>query len=113
MRNNAIVADLTAPASREHVTVDWPGQFAFWLGSLPVVAISWKFAPSAYGIEDLGFWPWKAAGGFLAVSESTRSPCKAGEAPSKIALGAVPGRHPHRRGLAGVGGRYRARFCDN
>ena len=84
MRNNAIVADLTAPASREHMNVDWPGTFAFWLGSLPVVAISWKFAPSAYGIEDLAFWAVDGGGRFLGgLPQSTRSPCKAGEAPSK------------------------------
>src|ERR1039457_6866433 len=80
MHNNAIVADLTAPASREHMNVDWPGTFAFWLGSLPVVAISWKFAPSAYGIEDLGFWAVEGNGRFLGgLPQSTRSPCKAGE----------------------------------
>jgi hypothetical protein len=85
VRNNAIVADLTAPASREHMNVDWPGTFAFWLGALPVVAISWKFGPSAYGIEDLGFWAAEGNGRFLGgLPQSTKSPCKAGEnTPSK------------------------------
>jgi len=82
LRNNAIVADLTAPASREHMSVDWPGTFAFWLGDLPVVAISWKFEPSAYGIEDLGFWAAEGGGRFLGgLPGSNRSPCSAGEGP--------------------------------
>ncbi len=80
LRNHAIVADLTAPASREHMHVDWPGAYAFWLGSLPVVAISWKLGPSAYGIEDLGFWAAEGGGRFLGgLPQSTRSPCNAGE----------------------------------
>jgi hypothetical protein len=82
VRNNAIVADLTAPASREHMNVDWPGTFALWLGNLPVVAISWKFGPSAYGIEDLGLWAAEGNGRFLGgLPQSTHSPCKAGEGP--------------------------------
>jgi len=82
VRNNAIVADLTAPASRANMNVDWPGTYAFWLGALPVVAISWKFGPSAYGIEDLGFWAAEGGGRFLGgLPQSTRSPCKAGEGP--------------------------------
>jgi len=80
LRNNAIVADLTAPASREHMNVDWPGTFAFWLGNLPVVAISWKFGPSTYGIEDMGLWAAEGSGRFLGgLPGSTRSPCNAGE----------------------------------
>jgi hypothetical protein len=80
MRNNAIVADLTAPASREHMNVDWPGSFAFWLGGLPVVAISWKFGPGVYGMEDVGFWAVEGGGRFLGgLPRSSRSPCKAGE----------------------------------
>ena len=80
VRSNAIAADLTAPASREHMNVDWPGTFAFWLGGLPVVAISWKFGPSDYGIEDLGFWAAEGNGRFLGgLPGSTRSPCNAGE----------------------------------
>jgi hypothetical protein len=81
--NNAIVADLTAPPSREHMNVDWPGTYAFWLGGLPVVAISWKFGTSTYGIEDLGFWAAEGGGRFLGgLPQSNRSPCKAGEAPA-------------------------------
>lgn len=84
LRNNAIVADLTAPASREHMNVDWPGTFAFWLGSLPVVAISWKFGPSTFGIEDVGFWAVEGSGRFLGgLPGSTQSPCAAGPPPSK------------------------------
>jgi len=80
VRNNAIVADLTAPASREHMNVDWPGTYAFWLGGLPVVAISWKLGPSAYGMEDLGLWAAEGNGRFLGgLPQSNRSPCKAGE----------------------------------
>jgi len=80
LRNNVIVAELTAPASREHMVVDWPGSFAFWLGSLPVVAISRKFAPSAYGIEDFAFWAAEGSGRFLGgLPRSSRSPCTAGE----------------------------------
>jgi hypothetical protein len=80
LRNNAIVADLTAPASREHMTADWPGSFAFWLGGLPVVAISWKLGQDAYGIEDLAFWAAEGNGRFLGgLPRSSRSPCKAGE----------------------------------
>jgi len=80
VRNNALVADLTAPASREHMNVDWPGTYAFWLGALPVVAVSWKFAPSSYGIEDLSFWAAEGNGRFLGgLPQSTKSPCKSGE----------------------------------
>jgi hypothetical protein len=82
VRNNAIVADLTAPASREHMNVDWPGSFTFWLGDLPVVAISWKFGPGAYGIEDFAFWAAEGGGRFLGgLPQGNRSPCKAGESP--------------------------------
>ncbi len=80
MRNNAIVADLTAPASREHMLADWPGSFVFWLGGLPVVAISWKFGHDFYGIEDIAFWAAEGRGRFLGgLPGSTRSPCNAGE----------------------------------
>ena len=82
MRNNAILADLTAPASREHMNVDWPGSFAFWLVDLPVVAISWKFGHSSYGIEDFAFWAAEGGGRFLGgLPQSNRSPCKASEGP--------------------------------
>jgi len=82
VRNNAIVADLTAPASREHMNVDWPGSFAFWLVDLPVVAISWKFGHSSYGIEDFAFWAAEGGGRFLGgLPQSNRSPCKASEGP--------------------------------
>jgi hypothetical protein len=80
LRNNVIVADFIAPASREHMNVDWPGSFAFWLGSLPVVAISWKFGPSIYGIEDLGLWAVEGNGRFLGgLPRSNHSACKTGE----------------------------------
>ncbi len=80
LRNNVVVADLTAPASRDHMIADWPGSFAFWLGDLPVVGISWKFAPGVYGIEDFAFWDARGAGRFLGgLPGSTRSPCTAGE----------------------------------
>ena len=60
--------------------VDWAGSFAVWLGGLPVVAISWKSGPGAYGIEDLGFWAVQGGGRFLGgLPRSTRSPCDAGE----------------------------------
>jgi hypothetical protein len=85
LRNNVLAADVTAPASRERMVVDWPGSFAFWLGGLPVVAISWKFAPDASGIEDLGFWAAEGGGRFLGgLPGSTRSPCNApGAIPAK------------------------------
>ena len=84
LRNNAIVADFTAPASREHMNVDWPGTFAFWLGGLPVVAISWKFGPSTFGIEDVGFWGAEGSGRFLGgLPGSTQSPCAAGGPPNQ------------------------------
>ena len=80
LHNNAIVADLTVPASRDHMTADWPGSFAFWLGSLPVVAISWKFGPGGHGIEDFAFWAAEGGGRFLGgLPGSTQSPCSAGE----------------------------------
>jgi hypothetical protein len=78
--NNVVVADLTAPASRDHMIADWPGSFAFWLGGLPVVAISWKFGPGVYGIEDFAFWAAEGGGRFLGgLPGTTRSPCNAGE----------------------------------
>ena len=85
VRNNAVVADLIAPASREHMNVDWPGTFAFWLDNLPVVAISWKFESSAYGIEDFAFWAAEGNGRFLGgLPGATRSPCTAGgDTPNK------------------------------
>jgi hypothetical protein len=80
VRNNVIVADLTAPASRDRMIADWTGSFAFWLGGLPVVAISWKFGPNAYGIEDLGFWAAEGNGRFLGgLPGSNRSPCNTPE----------------------------------
>jgi hypothetical protein len=80
LRNNVVVADLTAPASRDHMIADWPSSFAFWLGGLPVVSISWKFGQDVYGIEDLAFWAAEGGGRFLGgLPGSTRSPCKAGE----------------------------------
>jgi len=97
LRNNVVVADLTAAASREHMVVDWPGSFAFWLGSLPVVAISWKFGTSAYGIEDFAFWAAEGSGRFLGgLPRSSRSPCATGEeTPNKDCVrcgssGAIP-----------------------
>jgi hypothetical protein len=78
LRDNAIVAAFTAPASREHMIADWPGSFAFWLGNLPVVAISWKFGQDFYGIEDIAFWAAEGGGRFLGgLPGSTRSPCSA------------------------------------
>ncbi len=80
LRNNVIVTDLTAPAAREHMNADWPGSFAFWLGGLPVVAISWKLGHDGYGIEDLAFWAAEGSGRFLGgLPRSTRSPCNAGD----------------------------------
>lgn len=97
VRNNAIVAEITAPASREHMNIDWPGTYALWLGGLPVVVISWKLGPSAYGMEDLGLWAAEGNGRFLGgLPQSNRSPCKTGEAaPSKdcsrcASSGAIP-----------------------
>jgi hypothetical protein len=85
LRNNAIVADITAPASREHMMADWPASFAFWLGGLPVAAISWKFGRDSYGIEDLGFWAAEGSGRLLGgLPRNSRSPCGAGgETPNK------------------------------
>jgi hypothetical protein len=81
LRNNVIVADLTAPASRANMIADWPGSYAFWLGGLPVVAISWKFGNNVYGIEDFAFWAAEGSGRFLGgLPGSTRSPCAAGDA---------------------------------
>jgi tetratricopeptide (TPR) repeat protein len=80
LRDNAIVADLTAPASRDHMLADWPGSFAFLLGGLPVIAISWKFGNDAYGIEDFAFWAAEGGGRFLGgLPGSTRSPCSDGQ----------------------------------
>jgi tetratricopeptide (TPR) repeat protein len=80
LRNNAIAAELTAPASRDHMIADWPGSFAFWLGGLPVVAISWKFGNELYGIEDFAFWAAEGAGRFLGgLPGSTRSACSDGQ----------------------------------
>jgi len=114
VRNNAIVADLTAPASRVNMNVDWPGTYAFWLGALPVVAVSWKFGPSAYGIEDLGFWAVEGGGRFLGgLPQTTRSPCKAGEGPSgkDCARCSASGTTPIDARLAGVEN-GRARFVQ-
>jgi len=85
VRNEAVVADLTAPASRDHMIADWPSSFAFWLGGLPVVAISWKFGNDVYGIEDFAFWAAEGGGRFLGgLPGSTRSSCSDGQSnPSK------------------------------
>lgn len=84
LRNNALVAELTATGSREHMHADWSGSFAFWLGALPVAALSWKFGQDAYGIEDFGFWAVEGNGRFLGgLPGSTRSACAGGEAPGK------------------------------
>jgi hypothetical protein len=85
VRNEAVVADLTAPASREHMITDWPGSFAFWLGGLPIVAVSWKFGQDTSGIEDFAFWAAEGGGRFLGgLPGSTRSPCSDGQStPSK------------------------------
>jgi hypothetical protein len=81
VRNNAMVADVGAPASREHMHPDWSGSFAFWLGGLPVVAISWKFDPGVFGIEDVAFWAAEGGGRFLGgLPGSTRNRCNVGEA---------------------------------
>lgn len=81
LRNNAVVAELTASGSREHMHPDWSGSFAFWLGALPVVAISWKFGQDANGIEDFAFWAVEGTGRFLGgLPGSTRSACAGGEA---------------------------------
>ena len=80
IRNNAIVAELVGPASREHLKPDWPGSFVLPIGGLPVVAISWKFRDGAYGIEDFAFWAVEGSGRFLGgLPGSDRSPCNAGE----------------------------------
>jgi hypothetical protein len=80
VRNNVIGAELTLPASRPGMNADWPGSFAFWLGGLPVVAISWQFGPGAYGVEDYVFWAAEGNGRFLGgLPRSTRSACNAGE----------------------------------
>ena len=113
-RNNAIVADLTAPASRAHMNVDWPGTFAFWLGNLPVVAISWKFGPGASGIEDLGLWAAEGRGRFLGgLPQSNRSPCKTGGDASSKDCGrcGASGTIPMDVRLAEVGSE-RARFVQ-
>ena len=79
LRNNAIVAEVAASASGQHMKVDWPASFAFWLGGLPVAAISWKFAGDAHGIEDLAFWAVDGGGRFLGgLPDSTRSACTTG-----------------------------------
>jgi hypothetical protein len=84
MRNNALAADVTAPGSRDNMTPDWPGSFAFMLGGRPVVAISWKFASGVYGIEDFTFWVAEAGGSYLGgLPKSTRNACSAGEASSR------------------------------
>jgi hypothetical protein len=84
LRNNALAADVTAAASREHMSVDWPGSFAFWLGNLPVVAISWKFAQNVHGIEDFAFWAVEGGGRYLGgLPRSTGNPCLAGEGSGK------------------------------
>jgi|GEM_PF-6725805 len=81
LRNNVIAAEFTAPASREHMIADWPGSFAFGLGGLPVVAISWKFGHEGYGIEDFAFWAAEGGGRFLGgLPGSTRSRCNGSEA---------------------------------
>ncbi|MBN2576571.1 MAG: hypothetical protein JXP73_18550 [Deltaproteobacteria bacterium] len=82
LRDNVIVGDLAVPASREHMYADWAGSFAFSLGGLPVVAISWRFGQGFYGIEDFGFWAVQGSGRFLGgLPGGTRSPCDAGEVP--------------------------------
>jgi hypothetical protein len=79
-RNNAIVAELSPAASRPQMVADWSGSFAFGLGNLPVVAISWKFAPGNYGIEDYAFWAAEGSGRFLGgLPGGTRSACGSGE----------------------------------
>ena len=112
--NNAIAADITAPASREHMKVDWSGTYAFWLGALPVVAVSWKFGPGSYGIEDLGLWAAEGSGRFLGgLPQSTKSPCKSGEnIPSKDCVRcSASGVTPIDARLAGVE-KDRARFVQ-
>jgi hypothetical protein len=80
LRNNAVVADVTAPASRDTMLADWPGSFAFLVGGMPVIAISWKFGNDAYGIEDFAFWAAESSGRFLGgLPGSTRSPCSEGQ----------------------------------
>jgi tetratricopeptide (TPR) repeat protein len=75
-RNNAIVAELVAPASAAQLEADWPGSFAFSLGGLPVVAISWRYRQDRYGIEELAFWAAEGKGRFLGgLPGSTRNPC--------------------------------------
>lgn len=84
VRDNAIIADLTAPASRDHMLADWPSSFVFLLGGQPVVAISWKFGQDAYGIEDFAFWAAERGGRFLGgLPGSTRSPCSDAQSPGK------------------------------
>jgi hypothetical protein len=84
LRNNALVAEITAPGSRPHMNADWQGSFTFWLGNVPVVAISWKFGQDNYGIEDMAFWAAEGPGRYLGgLPGSTRSPCGPGEAPGR------------------------------
>lgn len=79
LRNNAVVGEVIASGSREHMLVDWPASFSLWLGGLPVVAMSWKFSGTSYGIEDVAFWSVEGAGRFLGgLPGSTRSACSAG-----------------------------------
>jgi hypothetical protein len=80
LRNNVIVADLTVPASRDRLHPDWPGSFVFWLGGLPVVAISWKLENDVGGIEDLAFWAAEGGGRSLGgLPASSRSACRASD----------------------------------
>ena len=114
VHNNAIYADVIAPASREHMNVDWPGTYAFWLGNLPVVAISWKFGSGSYGMEDLALWAVEGHGRFLGgLPQSTRNPCKAGEDISRKDCGrcGASGPIPLDVRLAGVE-QDRARFVQ-
>jgi len=76
VRDNAIVADVAAPAAAAQMEADFPGSFAFWLGGLPVVAVSWRLTHDHYGIEDLAFWAAEGTGRFLGgLPRSSRNPC--------------------------------------
>lgn len=88
LRNNVLAADVTAPGSRDQMTAEWPGSFAFWLGGRPVVAISWRFASNVHGIEDFTFWVVEGAGKYLGgLPKSTKNPCSTGAAASKPECG--------------------------
>ncbi len=76
VRGGGIAAELAAPASQAHLDVDWPGSYAFSLGNLPVVALSWRFRGGHYGVESLAFWAIEGAGRSLGgLPGSTRNPC--------------------------------------